>query len=328
MSEKNPTEPETNKEGEEKVTAEKLGSRRNFIKYGAAFAVGVAATSAVELPVLESQISQQNTTIQQKDTQIQQQTTQITQQTQQIGQLTSQVNTDNQTIAGLQGELAREQGFLTLNPQERILVESVAETMIPSDENGPGAKEAGVIYFIDRQLAGSYGKNGNMYMEGPFVKPGLAGPLTVGSITYKNGTPSVRVNAGTRYQYALSLREYWRRGLQFLEDYSTSAYGGNFESLSLDKQTQVLQDLFNDKPTNFTGPTALEFVSEMHDMIMGGFFTDPLYGGNKEMVSWVLAGFNGTNMGETVGKTPIQLAVMSQPLRLTPKSLSDLQNEG
>jgi len=56
------------------------------------------------------------------------------------------------------------------------------ETIIPSDSTGPGAKEAGVIYFIDRQLASDYGQSGNMFMDAPHNPPGIpasAGPLKV-----------------------------------------------------------------------------------------------------------------------------------------------------
>ncbi|MCL4437268.1 MAG: gluconate 2-dehydrogenase subunit 3 family protein [Thaumarchaeota archaeon] len=283
-------------------------SRRDFIKIGAAAVGGAAVASAVEIPLLTSQT-------QQKDNELQQKNTQLQQKDQQISQLQGQVS-----------DASRMTGFLTLNPKERPVVEAMAETMIPSDaETGAGAKEAGVIFFIDRQLAGSYGKNGNMYMQGPFIQPGLAGPVTVGSVTYPKGSPSVRIIAGTRYQHAFSLREYWRRGIQFTQDYSNKAYGGNFEKLSADKQVQVLQDMFDNKPTNFTGPTAAEFVSEVHDMVMGGYFADPLYGGNRGLVSWKMAGFNGTNMGEEVGKTTLELARMSSNVRLTPKSLADLQ---
>ncbi|MBI2937181.1 MAG: gluconate 2-dehydrogenase subunit 3 family protein [Thaumarchaeota archaeon] len=286
-------------------------SRRDFIKIGAAAVGGAAVASAVEIPLLTSQTQQKADELQQKDAQLQQKDQQIT-------QLQGQVN-----------DSSRLTGFLSLNPSERPVVEAMAETMVPSDaETGPGAKEAGVVYFIDRQLAGSYGKNGNMYMQGPFIKPGLTGPVTVGSVTYSKGSPVIRVNAGARYQHAFSLREFWRRGIQFLQDYSKSAYGAVFESLSADKKIQVLQDLFDNKPTNFTGPTAAEFVSEVHDMVMGGFFADPLYGGNRGLVSWKLAGFNGTNMGSEVGKTTKEIMRMTSHVRLTPQSLTDIQGGG
>lgn len=42
-----------------------------------------------------------------------------------------------------------------LTPDEARLVEAVAEQIVPADRD-PGAKEAGVVVFIDRQLAGPY----------------------------------------------------------------------------------------------------------------------------------------------------------------------------
>ena len=277
-------------------------TRRDFIKYGVAGAVGVVAATAVEFPLLNNTINNQSSEIKQKDDQ--------------ISQLQSEVNT-----------LTQGQGFLTLNPTERPLVEAIAETIIPSDSSGPGAKEAGVIYFIDRMLAGNYGKAGNMYMQGPFIQP-TTSSITMKNITYPAGTITPRLQAGTAYQYPFSPREYWRRGLMFLQDYCTSAYGGKFETLSADNQVKVLQDLFDNKPTNFTGPTAAEMFNELHDMVTAGYWTDPLYGGNQNMVGWTLLAFPGSNMGDAQGYKITDLMVASTPTRLPPMSLSDLQKAG
>src|SRR5438445_13398388 len=74
-------------------------------------------------------------------------------------------------MANLKTKLNTVTGFVSLNINEQSLVEAIVETIIPSDSTGPGAKEAGVIYFIDRQLAGDYGQSANMFMEGPFIPP-------------------------------------------------------------------------------------------------------------------------------------------------------------
>src|SRR5215469_1930891 len=52
---------------------------------------------------------------------------------------------------------------------EARVVEAACDRIFPSDENGPGAKEAGVVIFIDRQLAGPYGKDKYRYTKPPFV---------------------------------------------------------------------------------------------------------------------------------------------------------------
>ncbi len=158
-------------------------NRREFIKIGAAAAIGVGVASAIEIPILQNNINNDNSKIDQQQ---------------------------NQDI----------QVFLTLNGTERLIVEALAEAIIPSDGNGPGAKEAGVIYFIDHMLAGNYGKGGNMFLQGPFVTPqtetvtimGAVYPSTTKTaITYSGGTITPGLQAGTAYQYAFNPREFWRQ---------------------------------------------------------------------------------------------------------------------
>jgi gluconate 2-dehydrogenase gamma chain len=220
--------------------------------------------------------------------------------------------------------------LLTLGVQEAAAVEAAAETLIPSDSNGPGALEAGVLYFIDRQLYGEYGKNGNMYNKGPYVQPNLTGPITLDGITYTGGSvPSANLNVGYGYQYSVNFRTFWKFGLLALESYSNSAYGGNFESLSATQKAQVLTDLANNKPTSFNEIVPADFFWELFFMVWSGFLMDPMHGGNRGMVGWELVAFNGVNFGDTYGEglTSQQLMLATTPTRLKPASLSQLQNE-
>ena len=194
-------------------------------------------------------------------------------------------------------------------------------------------------------LAGNYGKGGNMYLQGPFVTPQKAGTaLTVmgavypsttkTAISYSNGTIAPRLEAGTAYQYAFNPREFWRRGLAALETYSNAAKGNNYEKLSVTDQTTILTDLFTNSSSNtalqsaFQGPTAAEFVNEVYDMVVAGFFADPLYGGNQNLVGWKLIAFNGNYWGDDIGLGAKKLMVAGTPTRLTPKSLAQFQAEG
>jgi gluconate 2-dehydrogenase gamma chain len=159
-------------------------SRREFIKIGAAAAIGAGVASAIEIPILETVISNKNSDVK---------------------SLQNQVASDSQA-------------FLILNKNEQIELEAMVETIIPTDSNGPGAKEAGAIFFIDHQLAGEYGNNGRMYMRGPFVMPGQVGPITVNGITYSDGVPS-EPYPGPAYQYNFLMREFWRNALLAVETY-------------------------------------------------------------------------------------------------------------
>ena len=51
---------------------------------------------------------------------------------------------------------------------EALLAAAAASRIFPSDVSGPGAKEAGVVIYIDRQLAGPYGSDRYRYTQGPF----------------------------------------------------------------------------------------------------------------------------------------------------------------
>ena len=267
-------------------------NRREFIKIGAAAAIGAGVASAIEIPILESVIGSKSSDVK---------------------SLQSQVT-------------SAQQAFLILNRDEQKELEAMVETIIPTDSNGPGAKEAGVIFFIDHQLANEYGNNGRMYMQGPFVMTAQAGPITVGGITYSDGVPAYTFT-GPVYQYNFLMREFWRNGLSAVETYSNSAYGGNFENLTSTQQVQVLNDLYNNKPAtaNFNNIIPLDFFNELIFMTYSGFLMDPIYGGNANMVGWTLTGFTGANRGDTFkeGRNVLALMVASKPTRYPPHSLGE-----
>jgi gluconate 2-dehydrogenase gamma chain len=55
-----------------------------------------------------------------------------------------------------------------LSEAEALIVAAAASRIFPSDDSGPGAREAGVVIFIDRQLAGPWGRDRHRYTQGPF----------------------------------------------------------------------------------------------------------------------------------------------------------------
>jgi len=288
-------------------------TRREFLRLGLAAAASAAAASGIEIPLFANQNSS----------------------------LQTQLNSANTQISNLQTRVNNVVGFLSLSVSEQSLLEAIVETIIPSDSNGPGAKEAGAIYFIDRQLAGDYGQSANMFMDGPFVLPGQTGTFNVNGRDIYNlsnlapvslpytGTPSPRVGAGTNYQYPLNLREFWRVGLIALQAYANSAYGGNFEKLTSANQLQLLLDLWANKPTSFSNIKSSDFAYELTFMTWAGFLMDPIYGGNQNMVGWTYTGYNGVNFGNFYGEGYDQrtLMVATSPTRLKPASLAQYQQK-
>ena len=76
--------------------------------------------------------------------------------------------------------------------EEALDCAAAAARIFPADEAGPGANEAGVVIYIDRQLAGPYGKDRYRYAKGPF----------------EDGVPELG------YQGKLTPRQMYREGLK------------------------------------------------------------------------------------------------------------------
>ncbi|HZY94400.1 MAG TPA: gluconate 2-dehydrogenase subunit 3 family protein [Candidatus Bathyarchaeia archaeon] len=278
-------------------------TRREFLKLGMAAAGSAIVASAIEIPLFSNQTNS----------------------------LKTQLSTANTQITGLQTLVNTTTGFISLSVTEQSLLEAIVETIIPSDSSGPGAKEAGVIHFIDRQLAADYGQSANMFMDAPFVQPGQTGTIVVNGITYTGGTPNPRIGAGTHYQYPLNMREFWRICLTATQTYAKTAYGGNFETLTATNQLQVLNDLWANKPTtaSFSNIIPKDFAYELTFMTWAGFLMDPIHGGNRNMVGWTYTGFNGVNFGNFYGEGLDQrnLMVATTPTRLKPASLAQFQQQ-
>lgn len=54
----------------------------------------------------------------------------------------------------------------TLSGPDRLVLDAVVDRLIPSDETGPGAREAGVQTYIERSLAEAYAEHREVYAAG------------------------------------------------------------------------------------------------------------------------------------------------------------------
>jgi gluconate 2-dehydrogenase gamma chain len=62
--------------------------------------------------------------------------------------------------------VARREAFENLTAVEGDLLEAVVDRLIPSDQLGPGAREARVAHYIDRALGGALGSSKHAYTAG------------------------------------------------------------------------------------------------------------------------------------------------------------------
>src|SRR5205823_6999503 len=77
---------------------------------------------------------------------------------------------------------AKGEKYMFLSAAEVAFLDAAVARLIPADTLGPGAKEAGVTYFIDQQLFGGWGGMAKMYRQGPHAEgtpqQGYQSPLT------------------------------------------------------------------------------------------------------------------------------------------------------
>ena len=104
----------------------------------------------------------------------------------------------------------RQGTWIFFDPAEGAAVEALVDRLIPPDPDTPGGKDAGCAVFIDRQLAGPYGRRAGLYLSPPFIKG-----------TKQQG-PQDADGPAVRY----------RKALAALDQYCKNEKGGAFASLS------------------------------------------------------------------------------------------------
>lgn len=166
-----------------------------------------------------------------------------------------------------------QQGLLFFfNDQEGQFVRAVVDRLIPPDPEWAGAADAGVLEFIDRQLAGAYGSGARMYLKGPWAA---------------NAPPE------QGYQLRFTPAELYRIGIEETRTHVRNANGGReLWEMNTGAIDQVLKDLESGAIQLPSLPAPVFFETMLANCIEG-FFADPAYGGNRDMVGWRMVGFPG-----------------------------------
>ncbi|GAA0441765.1 gluconate 2-dehydrogenase subunit 3 family protein [Lentibacillus halophilus] len=152
---------------------------------------------------------------------------------------------------------------------------AATERIYPQDDNGPGAIELGVPYFIDKQLAGFWGSNSKDYMHPPF-KPQA-------SDTHGLQT---KLNRGEMFLF----------GLRRMQEVSQEKHNKSFFDLDGETQDAILET-FESDDVNVKGMKADTFFELLRQTTLEGVYSDPAYGGNKDMQGWKMIEYPGPRMG-------------------------------
>jgi gluconate 2-dehydrogenase gamma chain len=159
--------------------------------------------------------------------------------------------------------------YLFFNNEEAAFIEAAVARLIPKDDQWAGAIEAGVPNYIDQQLGGAWGAGERLYRSGPW-QPG----------TSSQG-----------YQLPFTPAELFRTALKAINAELAQA-GTPFAQMSADQQDAYLQGL-DAGGKSLGGVPSDVFFAHLWESTIEGFFSDPVYGGNHNMVAWRMIGFPG-----------------------------------
>lgn len=165
------------------------------------------------------------------------------------------------------------QALMYFTQDQFAIAEAATERIFPADDLGPGAKDLGVAYYIDHQLAGAWGINARDYMMGPFYE----------------------ADAEQGYQLGFKRHELFTMGIDGLREYSTQKFKNSFTKITPEEQDVVLTAFEKDQ-ASLKGVPASTFFALLRQLTIEGVYADPLYSGNRNMDGWRMRNFPGDQM--------------------------------
>jgi gluconate 2-dehydrogenase gamma chain len=183
--------------------------------------------------------------------------------------------------------------YVFFTTAEAAFIEAAVGRLIPNDPVGPGGVEANVPFFLDRQLAGPFGRGDHYYLGGPWPK----------------GT------AEQGYQSRFSPAQLYRAAIAAIDAYvAANLSAANFAALAAADQEKLLKGLESGDVKLDGGVDSKTYFAMLLQNTKEGYFSDPIYGGNKDMGAWKMIGFPGahydykewvTRHGERVPYPPV-----------------------
>ncbi len=162
-------------------------------------------------------------------------------------------------------------GYAFLNLDEAAFIEALVDHMVPADDLTPKGTDVGINIYIDRALAGAWGKGDRLYMQGP----------------WKKGVPS------QGYQLPLTPAQLYRSGIEATNAHCRKTYGKSFDRLEEAQREEVLVGLSTAKINFDSGLPVRVFWGALYQTVIEGMFSDPIHGGNRNKAGWLMIGFPG-----------------------------------
>jgi len=176
--------------------------------------------------------------------------------------------------------------YLSFSPDEAAFVEALVDVMCPADEFTPRGVECGLATFIDRQIAGGFGKGERLYFKGP----------------WRTGRPE------DGYQLPLTPEQFFKAGVKAADQACTRQHQRRFSELTVAEADAFLTNLAENRVVDPHLKLADWFNELVYPLFIQACFVDPVYRGNHDKVFWRMIGYpglpavNGLNMVKYRGK--------------------------
>lgn len=190
-------------------------------------------------------------------------------------------------------------GYTSLSPEEAAFTESMVNVMCPADSYTPNGVDCGLAIYIDRQLAGSFGKGAKRYLRGPWAQ----------------GKPQ------HGYQLPLTPEQYFKAGVAAVMQASQGRFGKPFDRLAPAQADAFLKDLASGKVADPELNLAAWFNELVYPLFEQACFADPIYGGNHDKVFWKVIGYPGLPATNTLNM--VRFRGKPFPGASDPRSIAD-----
>jgi gluconate 2-dehydrogenase gamma chain len=190
-----------------------------------------------------------------------------------------------------------ETSYESFSADEAAFVEAMVNVMCPADELTPNGVQCGLALFMDRQMAGGFGKGERLYSHGPWRK----GDRQQG------------------YQSPMTPEQFFKQGIAAADREARRSHGHGFAELPPADANRFLENISRGEGA----PAALTswFNDLVYPLFVQACFADPLYRGNRDKVFWKLIGYPG--LPATYSQDMITYRGKPHPAARNPKSMSD-----
>jgi len=191
-------------------------------------------------------------------------------------------------------------GYQSLSLEESAITEALVEHMWPTDDLGPSGLDLGIATFIDRQLAGGFGRGDRLYSQGPF----------------RQGKPQ------HGYQLPLTPEQWFKLGIAALNTYCHSLHGKTYDRLAAAERESVLLAVSSGDANVPELNLASWFNELFYPLFTQGAFADPIYGGNRDKAAWKMIGYPG--LPAVYNRDIVTYRGKRNPKSDAPRSIQDL----